>query len=186
VREELEQLFFARSERSTRLEQQLDVCHNAPLALHASYSRPEALVALGEGQAGKPPTGREGVWWVRDERVDALFVTLRKSESSFSPTTMYRDYAISRDLFHWESQNATHEDTPTGRRYIGQGPTRGEIILFVRELESRPNGAGAPFACLGPVDYQRHQGARPMQITWQLRNPLPEAILETSRLVSAA
>ena len=186
VREELEQLFFARSERSTRLEQRLDVCHDAPLALHASYSRPEALVALGEGQAGKPPTAREGVWWVRDARVDALFVTLRKSESSFSPTTMYRDYAISRELFHWESQNATHEDTPTGRRYIGQGPTRGEIILFVRELESRPNGAGAPFACLGPVDYQRHQGGRPMQITWGLRNPLPEAILETSRLVSAA
>jgi len=186
VREELEQLFLALGDRSTRLEQGLDVFPDAPLALHAAYGRTEALVALGDGTAGKFPTVREGVRWIKDEKVDAFFVTLRKSERSFSPTTMYRDYAISRDLFHWESQNATHEDTPTGRRYIDHRAAGGEIMLFVRELENRPNGAGAPFTCLGPVDYVRHQGGRPMQITWRLRYPLPEEILETSRLVSAA
>lgn len=60
------------------------------------------------------------------------------------------------------------------------------MLLFVRELEHRPNGAGAPFTFLGPVDYVSHVGGRPMQITWRLRHPLPEAILETSQLLSAA
>ncbi|MEO7119082.1 MAG: hypothetical protein ABIZ34_08940 [Candidatus Limnocylindrales bacterium] len=48
---------------------------------------------------------------------------------------MYRDYAISRDLFHWESQNATHEDTPTGLRYIDHRAASGEIMLVVCDLE---------------------------------------------------
>lgn len=186
VREELVQLFVALDDLSTRLEQPLDLLPRAPLALHASYSRTEALVALGDGTAGTPPTTREGVRFVKDARADAFFVTLRKSERSFSPSTMYRDYAISRHLFHWESQNATHEDTPVGRRYIDHRAQGSEVLLFVRELESRPNGAGAPFTFLGPVDYVSHVGGRPMQITWRLRHPLPEAILETSQLLSAA
>jgi superfamily II DNA or RNA helicase/HKD family nuclease len=186
VREELEQLFAALDDQSTRLEEPLDALPAAPLALHASYSRPEALLALGDGTAGSPPTTREGVRWVKGSNADAFFVTLRKSERSFSPTTMYRDYAISRDLFHWESQNATHEDTPVGQRYIGHAARGTHVLLFVRELEHRPNGAGAPFTFLGPVDYVSHVGGRPMQITWRLQHPLPEAILETSQLLSAA
>ena len=54
---------------------------------------------------------------------ELLFVTLDKSEGGFSPTTSYRDYAISREQFHWETQNSAAEDTPTGRRYIEQSGT---------------------------------------------------------------
>lgn len=186
VREELAQLFAALDDQSTRLEQPLDALPAAPLALHASYSRVEALLALGDGSAGKPPTTREGVRWVDDANADAFFVTLRKSERSFSPSTMYRDYAISRDRFHWESQNATHANTPVGQRYISHHARGSHVLLFVRELEHRPNGAGAPFTFLGPVEYESHVGGRPMQITWRLQHPLPEAILETSQLLSAA
>lgn len=35
-----------------------------------------------------------------------------------SPTTMYEDYLISHDLFHWQSQSNTSEQSPTGQRYI--------------------------------------------------------------------
>jgi hypothetical protein len=99
---------------------------------------------------------------------------------------MYRDYALSRSLFHWESQNATHDDTPTGRRYVNHVEQGTRIILFVRESETRPNGAGAPFTCLGPVTYVSHVSNRPMQVTWKLEHLLPEALLETSQLVAAA
>jgi hypothetical protein len=58
--------------------------------------------------------------------------------------------------------------------------------LFVRESETRANGAGSPFTCLGPVRYVSHVGNRPMQVTWELEHPLPEALLETSQLVAAA
>ena len=44
--------------------------------------------------------------------------TLDKSVGGFSPTTRYRDYAISPELIHWESQGATASDGPTGQRYI--------------------------------------------------------------------
>lgn len=31
---------------------------------------------------------------------------------------MYRVYAISPDLFHWESQSTTSVQSPTGQRYL--------------------------------------------------------------------
>jgi superfamily II DNA or RNA helicase/HKD family nuclease len=186
VREEIEQLVFALGELSALREERLDVVPDAPLALHGRYTRREALLALGDGTVERPSTSREGVRWIEAANADALFVTLRKSERSFSPTTMYRDYAISRTLFHWESQNSTHAGTPTGRRYVGHGSTGSEVLLFVREIETRSNGSGAPFTCLGPVDYVSHEGGRPMQITWRLRQALPQALLDSSQLIAAA
>ena len=186
IRKELVELFAALDERSTRLEAPLRAASDVPLALHAQYMRAEALLAFGDGTVGKPPSSREGVRWLPDPGTDLLFVTLRKSEKSFSPSTMYRDHALSRTLFHWESQNATHDLSPTGQRYINHRRHGSSVILFVREMETRLNGAGAPFTCLGPVEYVSHVGNRPMQITWRLEEPLPEAILETSQIVAAA
>ena len=146
----------------------------------------EVLLAFGDGTIGAPSPSREGVRWLPDIETDLFFVTLRKSERSFSPSTMYRDYALSRTRFHWESQNATHDRTPTGRRYINHRRMGTDVILFVRETETRENGSGAPFTCLGPVRYVSHEGNRPMQVTWELDHPLPEALLETSQMLAAA
>ena len=186
VRNELVELFTALDDRSDRDERPLETSGDVPVALHAKYTRAEALLAFGDGAIGEPSTFREGVRWLPDAQADLFFVTLRKSERSFSPTTMYRDYALSRSLFHWESQNATHDDTPTGRRYVRHVELGTRIILFVRESETRPNGAGAAFTCLGPVTYVSHVSNRPMQVTWKLEHLLPEALLETSQLVAAA
>ncbi len=186
LRSELVELFDVLDDADTRLHPALDLPRDIPIDLHASYTRAEALLGFGDGTVGKPSTVREGVRFVTGANADLLFVTLRKSEKSFSPTTMYRDYALSRTLFHWESQNAAHHGTPTGQRYIHHRTRGSSVVLFVRELESRPNGSGAPFTCLGPVDYQGHEGGRPMQITWRLHHPLPEALLEASQLVAAA
>jgi superfamily II DNA or RNA helicase/HKD family nuclease len=186
VRNELVELFVALDDRSERDERPLEANGDVPVALHAQYTRVEALLAFGDGTVGEPSTFREGVRWLPEAATDLLFVTLRKSERSFSPTTMYRDYALSRTLFHWESQNPTHDDTPTGRRYINHVAMGTKIILFVRETETRANGAGSPFTCLGPVRYVSHVGNRPMQVTWELEHRLPEALLETSQLVAAA
>jgi len=186
VRDELCQLLRALDARSERLERPLDPPGAVPIALHAQYTRAEVLLAYGDGTVGKPSTSREGVRWLPDAATDLLFVTLRKSERSFSPSTMYRDYALSRSLFHWESQNATHDASPTGRRYIEHRRRGSQVVLFVREIETRPNGAGSPFTCLGPVEYLAHAGNRPMQVTWRLRDPLPEALLETSQMIAAA
>ncbi len=183
LRAELDELFAALDDRDTRVHPALEIPKDVPVQLHAAYTRKEALLAFGDGDVGRPPTAREGVRYLPEPNADLLFVTLRKSEKSFSPTTMYRDYALSKTLFHWESQNAAHEQTATGRRYIDGSST---VMLFVREMESRANGTGAPFTCLGPVTYLRHRGGKPMQIEWQLQHALPEELLEASRLVAAA
>ncbi|MCP9883713.1 hypothetical protein KBY97_01040 [Synechococcus sp. ATX 2A4] len=48
---------------------------------------------------------REGVLWHQDTQCDLLFITLRKSEALFSPSTRTRDLALDPSLFHcWESR----------------------------------------------------------------------------------
>ncbi|MDO5737369.1 MAG: DEAD/DEAH box helicase family protein, partial [Propionibacteriaceae bacterium] len=79
-----------------------------PLRAHARYQREEILSALDHASPSNLPGNfREGVLYVPSLNVDALLVTLNKSGKDRSPTTMYKDYAISEDLFHWESQSQT-------------------------------------------------------------------------------
>ncbi|MGF1652355.1 MAG: DUF3427 domain-containing protein [Actinomycetales bacterium] len=51
----------------------------------------------------------------------------------------YRDYAISPELFHWETQSTTSEDSPTGRRYQRHRQEGSSVMLFVgvRDTEVR-------------------------------------------------
>ena len=89
---------------------------DVPLQVHARYQREEILAALDFPRL--PNSFREGVFYFAERNVDAFFVTLKKSEADYSPTTMYADYPISRDLFHWESQSTTSVNSPTGQRYL--------------------------------------------------------------------
>ena len=43
---------------------------------------------------------------------DVFFVTLNKADKDYSPTTMYNDYSINSELFHWQSQSTTAENSP--------------------------------------------------------------------------
>ena len=79
-----------------------------PLQVHARYQREEILAALDYGPstaASRTASARACCSRPR-HNADAFLVTLQKSEADYSPTTMYRDYAISPELFHWESQSA--------------------------------------------------------------------------------
>ncbi|MCA1733997.1 MAG: DUF3427 domain-containing protein, partial [Acidobacteria bacterium] len=89
-----------------------------PLALHARYSLDEAMAAIGRSTLEKPVRLQGGVLWDPGTNADYFFITLEKSEKHYSPTTRYRDYAISPDLSHWESQSTTREASDTGQRYI--------------------------------------------------------------------
>jgi superfamily II DNA or RNA helicase/HKD family nuclease len=182
AREELVEVLEILGEEADIATRPLDF---GPLQVHARYTRDEALLALGDGTFEKPPTSREGVRWLSDVRTDVFFVTLRKSERRYSPSTRYRDYALSSRLFHWESQSTTSTDSPTGRRYRQQHQSDTNVLLFVRESPTLANGAGAPFTLLGPATFVEARGERPIQITWRLREPMPESLLEVARLVAA-
>jgi hypothetical protein len=182
AREELVEVLEILGEEADIATRPLDF---GPLQVHARYTRDEALLALGDGTFETPPTSREGVRWLSDLRTDVFFVTLRKSERRYSPSTRYRDYALSSRLFHWESQSTTSTDSPTGRRYRQQHQSDTNVLLFVRESPTLANGAGAPFTLLGPATFVEARGERPIQITWRLREPMPESLLEVARLVAA-
>jgi hypothetical protein len=110
-------------------------------------------------------------------KVDAFFVTLHKTAEAYSPTTMYEDYAISPELFHWQSQSTTSADSPTGQRYIHHREQGHTPLLFVREHKVQPGGLAAPYAFLGPAEYVSHTGSRPISIIWRMRYPIPMRLL---------
>ncbi|MHB1193491.1 MAG: DUF3427 domain-containing protein [Longimicrobiales bacterium] len=151
-----------------------------PLALHARYRREEVFAALGITRNGKIPRMQAGVLFDPALNTDLLFVTLRKTEKGFSPKTMYRDHAVSRGLFHWESQHTAHADTATGRRYIA-GTSR--VLLFVREQRKLSNGLAEPFVFLGPVHLKSCRGSRPMQIEWTLAADMPAWLYEQAAVL---
>lgn len=152
-----------------------------PLQVHARYQREEVLAALGYASLNRKPNSfREGVLYVPELNVDAFFITLRKTEERFSPTTMYRDYPISRDLFHWESQSTTTERSKTGQRYLNGTST---VLLFVRE-EQKDDFGTSPYLYLGPANYVSHQGERPIAITWRLERPMPAELFSAATVAA--
>ena len=141
-----------------------------PLQVHARYQREEVLSAIGYSSLQRRPTSvMQGVVYSPATNIDAFFVTLKKSEADFSPSTMYRDYAISSTHFHWESQSTTTVASPTGQRYLNG---TSNVLLFVREKADNDFGT-SPYVFLGPARYLSHQGERPIAITWALDHAMP-------------
>ena len=180
VRAELAELLGVLQGRISHLTAALDPHGVVPLQVYARYSRIEILSALGIGDGVKPMTWQTGVLWDEASKTDLFAFTLDKSRGGFSPTTRYRDYAISRDLIHWESQSTTSEAGHTGQRYIHH-QTRGTRIL----LFARLNVSDRAFWCLGPATYVSHNGERPISFTLRLEHRLP-ADLYTSFAAAVA
>ncbi|GGY64521.1 DUF3427 domain-containing protein [Streptomyces anulatus] len=157
-----------------------------PLTVHASYSREEILPALGQAAVDgfKPGHFREGVKWCEDIRTDALFVTLEKDEKDFSPETRYKDYALNDSLFHWESQNQTSETSPTGVRYQTHGEKGTHVLLFVRRYKKTDIGGPQPWMLLGPAEYVKHKGSKPMAIEWKVLHQIPADVLTYSAIAA--
>ena len=184
LRRELVQVLDALADRAASLVRPLGLPLPVPIGVHARYSRDETLAAFGIGSAERPPTFREGPKWDQASQCDIFFVTLTKSEKDYSPTTLYRDYAISPDLFHWESQSTTSEASTTGQRYMNHQREGSRVLLFVREYRTSRYGTTMPYMALGPATYVRHEGSRPMAITWRLHAPMPAELFEDARVAA--
>lgn len=158
------------------IDEPVDLGFDCPLDLHCTYTRDQLLVAM---DFMKPATVREGVKWLPEKQLDVFFITLNKSDKDYSPTTMYKDYSINESLFHWQSQSTTSEDSPTGRRYINHRKRGSKVLLFVREYKNdRITGIAEAYTYLGTARYVKHEGSRPMNITWQLDRPIPAKFLK--------
>ncbi|WP_022921607.1 DUF3427 domain-containing protein [Ornithinimicrobium pekingense] len=156
---------------------------DVPLRVHARYQREEVLAALRyvAPESRKPNSFREGVLYAPEVNVDAFFVTLKKSEADYSPTTMYRDYPISPTLFHWESQSTTSAESKTGQRYLSGNS---HVLIFAREEQKDEFGTSA-YLFLGPARYKSHTGSRPIAITWELEHALPADFFASATVVAS-
>lgn len=167
VRAELLELLEVLGGRVDHLHTSLTTHPDCPLQIHGRYSRLEILAAFGLRAEAKIPTWQSGVYEAKAVNAELLAFTLDKSSGGFSPTTRYKDYAISRNLIHWESQAITRADSATGQRYQHHERDGRSIMLF-----SRLSAADRAFWFLGPATYRGHVGERPMAVTWELHHPL--------------
>jgi hypothetical protein len=152
------------------------------LCLHGHYRLNEILTAVGFLTAEHRPFFNTGVLRLKDRKVELMFVTLDK-RSGFHETIAYHDYALSHELFHWQSQNSAAPTTRIGQQYIqsvGERPNGWQFQLFVRV------DANHPYLACGPVTFQESHGERPMNIVWKLEVPLPAAAFSQFSILRAS
>lgn len=141
---------------------------DVPLNIHARYTRIEIFAAFGVGESARAPLWVTGVHWAREAEADLLAFTLDKTSGEFSERTRYRDYAIDRNLIHWQSQSVTRADSETGLRYQRHVSMGTCVMLFARNRTDE-----RAFYFLGPATYVKHESERPMAIVWRLEHSLP-------------
>ncbi|MEX1245061.1 MAG: DUF3427 domain-containing protein [Thermoanaerobaculia bacterium] len=165
------------------LDQAIRWRHSIPLSLHCRYSLDDILAAFARSTVEKPYRIREGVYFDEPTQAYCFFVTLQKTLERYSPTTLYRDYAISSELFHWESQSTTSLASPGGQRLIHHAEKGISILLFARE-RADASGRTLPYMFLGPAEHVSHEGERPIAITWKLTQAMPADFFRDAKVAA--
>ncbi len=154
---ELREIIEISLENLDKAEYPMDINEPIAINLHARYNRDQILSAFGENRFDKKSNSREGSVNFKERNIELLFVTLQKTDKKFSPTTLYHDYAISENLFHWQTQNSASPEKGKGLSYIQQSKTGKKFILFVREQSTDEYGRAMGFVNLGPVIFQSYR-----------------------------
>jgi hypothetical protein len=138
------------------------------------------MAAFNDIRKGKLYLPREGVFYHKETKCNLLFVTLNKSEKDYSPSTMYRDYAISNTLFHWQTQSNTKPTTKKGIRHLEHKEKGITPLLFIRNQRNDERRETEPYFFVGPVKLNRWDGSQPMNIVWKVEEPLPADIYKST------
>lgn len=155
------------------LEREITLPYSQPLKVHSRYTRDQIFAAFGMSTFEKKSSNREGVAENKQLKTELLFVDLVKSESDFSPSTLYQDYALNETLFHWQTQNAASPDKGKGLSYINHQNSDKRILLFVRERNEDEFKNTMAYVFLGDARFTEYYGSKPMSITWELEEAMP-------------
>ena len=177
LHKELEEILDLQFARFNVLPQKAHLPYPCALEVYCNYSPDQIFSALG---LEKTNSVREGVKYLHSRNshvvnldTDVFLITLNKSEKEFSESTRYEDYSIDKNLFHWQSQNATTQESKTGQRYLNQRKTGSIVLLFVREQKKDPQGGSQNYTFLGPAQIVKAYGSQPITIIYKLDNPIP-------------
>ena len=157
-----------------------DLPYSVPLELHAQYGIREVQAAFGRATLESSGQAGVGVMHFAEQKTYALLVTFQKTEKEFSPSTMYADYPISRELLHWESQANTAQHHTDGQNLIHHQERGYTVLVFARGQKKR-NNVTVPFIYLGPVDRVSYESERPIKMVWRFRYAMPVEMFEDNR-----
>ncbi|RTE85867.1 MULTISPECIES: DUF3427 domain-containing protein [Gammaproteobacteria] len=174
--DELIELSDALDSATNEYFQPLPAIESSGLKLHSAYKIREIMTAVGHHTETKFAAVREGVWRDQNKKLELLFVTLDK-QNALHEGVAYDDYAISRELFHWQTQNAAAPHTTAGKRYLQSDSNGWKFQLFVRVNKN------SPYRACGPVELVKSEGSRPMNITWKLTHPLSAKLFQEYSVV---
>jgi len=149
-----------------------------PLLLYGRYEIREILTAVGWLTESRRTPHQSGKITIDEAKIECLFITLDKSEG-YHDRISYHDYAISPELFHWQTQNNAGPDTPAGRRYIESPENGWRFFLFIRENKE------AAYCAVGAVTKVSIEGDRPMSVQWKLEAPLPMDLFRSFSVLRA-
>lgn len=153
---------------------------SCPLELHARYGIKDILAVFGKATLDSAGQRGVGVLHFPDKKTYALLITFQKTEKEFSPSTMYADYPISRELLHWESQSNTTQQSKAGQNLINHQARDYTILIFARD-QKKQNGCTVPFVYLGPAERVSYESERPIKMVWKLNYPMPVEMFEENR-----
>ena len=116
----------------------------------------------------------QAIWnvgYVRREKMLFLLVTLEKEgvEEKFQ----YKDHFMGPDLFQWQSQNRTRQDSQDGQALSRHAELSYRAHLFVRATK-KLKGKPVPFRYCGEVSFVEWENEAPITIRWRLTHPVPE------------
>lgn len=176
--EELLTLIEGRGEAIGKTTRWMEVAPGAEIELYGCYSADEIHLLL-EDKPGRWQV--LGTQYNRERKFAMVFVTLNKSDREYSPSTLYEDYAISPRQFHWQSMNKTRLESSEGQRIVCQRENGWKYLLFVRDAKSDEYGITNGYYCLGEMDFHSSHGECPMNVVWDMREPIPGFILESAK-----
>jgi superfamily II DNA or RNA helicase/SAM-dependent methyltransferase len=136
-----------------------------PLEMAVGQEIPREEIPELFGATFNPGNWQSGHIFLKDANAHILLVTLNKQGKGAQHR--YVDHWIDEYTFHWQSQNSTTPQNKRGRELIDHKMLGLSVHLFVRENKLR-NGKAAPFTYFGPVNYQSHEGSKPMSVIFEL------------------
>jgi superfamily II DNA or RNA helicase len=154
------------------------------LDLHCTYNAKQISAAIGRSGG----VIMKGTDYNSERNLDSFFITIRKPEAEFSPTTMYHDYAKSPSIFHWETPGRTTVSSSDGQRYVKNLSKKMLFIRHSKKVKLDVTGqhditaATSYYTFLGPVkNVLQYEGEKPIGIDFEMKYALPADVYDYAR-----
>jgi superfamily II DNA or RNA helicase len=115
-----------------------------------------------------------------------LFLLATLEKEGLDEKFQYQDRFLAPDIFQWQSQNRTKQNSPHGDSIRNHAEHGLAVHLFIRRFKRINAGGAAPFLYCGDVDFQSWRGDSPITVRWKLRTPAPKTLWATLGVTSTA